>query len=130
MRLDEVLQDMDISDGIYDATNQYDLENSERIGFEDLIAEPEPIRRHNPTSPQKVNHQACNGCNGAYSAYRRRLHQLAISNAPHRRTNHRTDHAEENRSDIARALSPRRIPVSRPRGCTGTGGGRNLRPPD
>ena len=42
VRLDEVLQDMDISDGIYDATNQYELENSERIGFEDLIAEPEP----------------------------------------------------------------------------------------
>ena len=42
VRLDEVLQDMDISDGIYDATNQYDLDNSERIGFEDLIVEPDP----------------------------------------------------------------------------------------
>ena len=30
VRLDEVLQDMDISDGLYDATNQYDLENSRK----------------------------------------------------------------------------------------------------
>ena len=41
VRLDEVLQDMDIEDCIYDATNQYDLDNSERIGFEDLITEPD-----------------------------------------------------------------------------------------
>ena len=42
VRLDEVLQDMDISDAIYDASNQYDLDNSERIGFEDLIVDPDP----------------------------------------------------------------------------------------
>ena len=58
VRLDEVLQDMDISDGIYDATNQYDLENSERIGFEDLITEPEetipiilPLRKKSIIKP-------------------------------------------------------------------------------
>ena len=103
---------------------------AERIGFEDLITDPEPydvtiqpLRKKSIIKPAMAAMALTALIGGGYISWPYLTPSPAepvITAATQKKTD----------LDIARARSRSRNPVRRPRGCSGPGGGHNLWPPD